>query len=530
MNKLVRLYRHALFRPLLAFLAGALAVLGYAPFELFPLSLLSLAILFALWQDSSQPAVAARLGWLWGCGFFLCGVSWVFVSLHVVGGMPVAIAVAATVFLCCTLALYPALAGALHVWLSRLASAASDAAAPASLQARVHPLRQALLFAGLWAFTEWLRGWWLGGFPWLASGYAHTPPSPLAGYAAITGVYGMGLLAALISALAWLLIQPGKARRTRLLCLSLILGLCATGQLLRGMPWTQPQGEPLSVSLLQGNIPQESKWDAERVPMSLITYARLLYQHPADLVVMPETALPLFLDEVPADYLALLRERAPVLTGVATFIKRPGKSDGYANTALGLTPDGRMQGYSKHHLVPFGEYTPPGFAWFMGLMHMPMSDFTPGAAYQAPLQLAGQQIAANICYEDLFGEEIIRALPQATLLINLSNTAWFGASLAQPQHLQIARLRAMESGRYMLRATNTGMTAAIAPDGRVLEQLPPFTRGGITLKVQGHQGATPYVRWGNALAVVLCLLCLLPTLRAVRRSTCQSKLEQATPE
>lgn len=168
--------------------------------------------------------------------------------------------------------------------------------------------------------------------------------------------------------------------------------------------------------------------------------------------------------------------------------------------------------------MPFGEYIPPGFSWFFELVRIPMSNFSAGPAVQAPLPIAGQSIAPNICYEDLFGEEILPSLPAATLLINLSNTAWFGDSLAQPQHLQIARMRAMETGRMMLRATNTGITAAIAPDGRVFDQLPPFTAGALRIEAQGFTGLTPYSRWGNALALLLAICAVLPALlRAYRQ-------------
>ena len=251
------------FTALAALLLGALAVLGFAPYEIFPLPILSLAALFALWQQAGQPRRAAWLGWLWGLGFFLCGVSWIYISLHDMGGMFAPAALAATLTLCSTLALYPALAGALFARFS------SD-----------QPWRNALLAAGLWTLTEWLRGWLFTGFPWLASGYAHTPPSPLAGYAAVLGVYGIGLLAALIAGLLAFL-RPAQAQRRQALStlatIALILGF---GALLARMDWTQPHGPPITVSLLQGNISQETKWDTERVPFSLITYARLLHTHP----------------------------------------------------------------------------------------------------------------------------------------------------------------------------------------------------------------------------------------------------------
>jgi apolipoprotein N-acyltransferase len=286
------------------------------------------------------------------------------------------------------------------------------------------------------------------------------------------------------------------------------------------MDWTQPVGVPLRVSLLQGNIPQSLKWVPERLPLSVDTYGALARGNPAALIILPETAIPLFFDELPGEVLQTLTQHGDVLLGMAARHR----AGGYVNAAIAVSPAPTfaIQSYAKQHLVPFGEYVPPGFAWFFGLVNIPMSNFAAGPPRQAPLALAGQQIAANICYEDLFGEEIIRALPEATLLINLSNTAWFGDSLAQPQHLQIARLRALESGRMMLRATNTGITAAIAPDGRVLGMLPPFTRGALQIEAQGYTGLTPYARWGNGLALLLALIaviyaCLPALMEALRQ-------------
>lgn len=492
---------------LAALLAGAASVLGFAPFELPLLQFFSLLVLFGLWQKTMRPRLAAWLGWLWGLAYFLCGVSWVYISLHDMGGLPALPALMATIFLCAALALYPALAGAVYL---RYRS-----------QNTLHAMANAWLLASLWLFTEWLRGWLFSGFPWLASGYAHTHPSPLAGYAAVLGVYGMGWLAAFCAALLVCHVRSGIRRNQQWVALILVLCIPATGWLLGRMDWTQATGQVLRVSLLQGNIPQESKWDQDRVAVSLMTYAQLIRQYPADLLVLPETALPMYLDDVPPDYMRFLARHAPLITGVAAWSRGQVASTAAefntplqsVNVALGVDREGRLQSYAKNHLVPFGEYTPPGFAWFMALLHMPMSDFSPGPKIQPPLQLAGQQIASNICYEDLFGEDLIKALPAATLLVNLSNTAWFGDSLAQPQHLQIARVRAMETGRPMLRATNTGMTAAIAPDGRILASLPPFTTQGLTLEIRGYQGLTPYARWGNQLVLLLGLCGLIPAWR-----------------
>lgn len=473
-------------QPLLAGLLGGVTVLGFAPFELLPLPILALALLFRLWQKAA-PGRAAWLGFCYGLGFFLAGVSWVYVSLHDVGGMAAPVAIAATLLFCAYLALFPALAGYLSC---RLAGA--------------DYYKNALLFGGLWTLTEWLRGWLFTGFPWLALGYSQTPPSPLAGYAAVLGSYGIGFLVALIAAL------PALDWRRKSGWVVIVV-LLAGGMLLRGMDWTQPSGKPVAVSLLQGNIPQSLKWVPERLPLSIDTYVDLAQKHPAALTILPETAIPLFFDELPRDVINALTQHGDALLGIA--IRH--REGGYVNGAVAVHKDAvppapTFQSYAKRHLVPFGEYIPPGFDWFFKLVNIPMADFSAGPRDQPPLEIAGQRIMPNICYEDLFGEEIIRALPQATLLVNLSNTAWFGDSLAQPQHLQIARLRAIETGRTMLRATNTGITAAIAPDGRVLGQLPAFAAGALRIEAQGFAGMTPYARWGNALALLIAIGAILP--------------------
>lgn len=473
---------------------GATTVLGFAPFGLFPLPLLTLAALFSLWRRAASPLAAALLGLTWGLGFFLVGVSWVYVSLHDVGGMAAPLAALATLLFCAYLALFPALAG----WAFRRSASADFSS---------RPIADALLVAGLWMLSEWLRGGLFTGFPWLALGYSQSPPSPLADYAPLVGSYGVAFITALIAAL---LAFGWRRFRPALLAVLLI----AAGFALRGIAWTEPAGAPLQVALLQGNVPQGLKWDPNRLSLSIETYLRLARENPAPVTVLPETAIPLLFDEVPRDVLRGLTANGEVLLGVAVRTAE----GGYVNGAVALTPELRSQGYAKSHLVPFGEFVPPGFSWFFDLVRIPMSNFTAGPARQWPLAIGGQMIMPNICYEDLFGAEILRALPEATLLVNISNTAWFGDSLAQPQHLQISQLRAMETGRPMLRATNTGMTAAVAPDGRVVAVLPPFTRAVLRVEVQGHHGLTPFARHGNALALAMALLALAPALRGRRKS------------
>lgn len=476
-----------------ALLLGAASTAAFAPFSWFALIWLTLGGLFALLGGASNARQGALLGAAFGFGLFISGVSWVYVSLSVFGGMLAPIAALATVLFCAVLSAYPALVGALYV--------------------RFLPTRgwqRGIFFAALWTLAEWLRGWVFTGFPWLAVGYAQVPVSPLAGYAPIVGVFGVSLLTALLGTLLqqtasyWRGPTPRHWRQLAgpLLAAAALLG---GGALLRQLQWTSPLGDPFTVSLLQGNIAQDIKWSEEGFEQSLLSYYRLAQRNPAQLIVLPEAAFPVFLDQLPEGYLDELakipaRQHGNLLFGIVT-----GDLTRYANSAINLGPSPEQR-YSKSHLVPFGEFVPPGFSWFLSLANIPMSDFTAGALQQAPMDIAGQKIAVNICYEDAFGEEIIRALPAANLLVNLSNVAWFGDSLAPTQHLQIAQMRALETGRMMLRATNTGMTAIVGVDGRLQGVLPPFTRGALRGEVQGYSGVTPYARWGNWLAIIVALL------------------------
>ena len=478
---------------LAALLLGAATVAGFAPFEIFPLPFVTLALLFMLWRGAATPCYAALIGFCWGLGFFLAGVSWVYVSLHDVGDMALPLAAAATLFFCTCLALFPT---AVAYAFKRLATNS--------------PLIDAPLLAGLWTLSEWLRGTNVAGFPWLSLGYSQVAASPLSGFAPVIGSYGVSFLLALIAAL----LACGWWRARALL---IIVVLISVGLLLRMVPWTSAAGESLTVSLLQGNIPQSLKWDPRRLSLSLDTYQQLAKEHPAQLIVLPETAIPLLFDEIPPEYLRAVSGHSALLLGVAL---RTG-NDRYANAAVALSTSGDKGIYVKAHLVPFGEYIPPGFAWFFDWVRIPMTNFESGRNQQ-PLMIAGHKVAMNICYEDVFGEEIIRQLPDAEILINLSNTAWFGHSLAQPQHLQMSRMRAIETGRPMLRATNTGMTAAITPDGKVMSALPEFDQGGLTVDVQGYTGKTPYVVIGNYAVLLMILLSLLPAITQYRRA--RSKL------
>jgi apolipoprotein N-acyltransferase len=476
---------------LYSLLAGAATVLAFAPFGLHPLALLTFALLTHLWMDA-PPRRCAWLGFAFGAGLFGAGVSWVYVSLHQFGGMAAPLAVFATVLFCMVLALFPAAAG----WLQARVPAPEGA-------------RASLLIPAAWVLCEWLLVWIFTGFPWLALGYS-AAGWPLQGYAPLGGVYALSFLTVSVAGMLWLVAR----QRPRFLVV--IVLVVAAGEALRHVAWTVPAGAPVTTALLQGNIEQEMKFRPERAPHIFETYARLAEGTQARLIIFPETALPAFLDRIPPAYLARLdavgkRSDGDLLVGVPY---RTGRD--YYNSAISLGVSPR-QVYHKVHLVAFGEFVPPGFRWTLDILSIPLSDFSRGSPDQPPLALAGQRVAVNICYEDVFGAEIARGLPQATLLVNMSNVAWFGDSLAPAQHLQIARLRAVETGRMHLTATNSGITAAIDRDGRVLARLEQFTEGRLEIAAQGYAGATPYVRLRDWPVVALCVFIFtLFTVRARR--------------
>jgi len=526
LSRLSFIIHHSSF--IIAFLLGALTVAGYAPFYFYPLPVVTLAGLFYLWSQAATPRAAAVAGFAFGLGFFLFGVSWVYVSLHDFGAMPAPLAATATFLFCAFLALLPAAAG--------YATARPRAS---------HAARYGLLAPAAWTLAEWTRGWIFTGFPWLATGYSQVPDSPLAGYAPVLGIYGITLATAVTAGLIVVLERrltdksegrrqkaEGKKGRTATVysfilhpSSFILLAIWLTGWVLSQIAWTTPAGAPFAASLLQGNVEQDQKWRADRLQSTLTLYETLANSVNSPLIVLPETALPLFLEQVPREYLEALAARArsnggDVLIGVPERL--PGGE--YYNSAVtvGAAPSQR---YRKSHLVPFGEFIPlrPVLGWIVGALASPLQDFSRGAADQRPLAIAGQRVAVNICYEDAFGEEIIRQLPEATVLVNISNVAWFGRSIAPQQHLQIAQARAMETGRTMLRATNTGVTAVVDPRGAVVAAAPGFTIATVTHLVQGYSGATPYVRWGNYLALAFCLAMIAAAALSTRRAARSAK-------
>ncbi|WP_413816409.1 apolipoprotein N-acyltransferase [Pigmentiphaga sp.] len=519
-----------------------------APFPAWFLPLLQGSTFGAMSWLVWRAATLRRAIWTgaaFGAGTFAVGISWIYVSLHVYAYMAAPLAALGVGLLAAYLALYPALATGVAWWLSQRPSA--DGASPRLASALVC----VLAMAAAWTGAEWLRGVLFTGFPWLNIGYAHVD-GPLRGWASLLGVYGTAFAAALTaSGLAWTiaaLCRRDASQRRATLRAGWPAGVAALAMLALGLAaaqwlWVRPYGSPLTVRLVQANIPLSDKFDPAQIWHGMDLHRDLAERprgdgRPIALTVLPETAVPVFQDQLSAAAWKEWVDSAAThggtfALGVAMRDIRADR-DYYYNSVITLdgntAPDRLVSGhverrYDKRHLVPFGEFVPPGFRWFVDEMVMPLGDFDRGAARQKPFDIGGQYIAMNICYEDVFGEELLPAVrggtsdPGGTILANVSNLAWFGNSLALPQHLQMSRMRVRETGRPMLRATNTGMTAAIDAQARVIGKLAPHTAAALDVTVQGTTGLTPYARTGNApvLVLVATILAVLAGLRRTRQ-------------
>ena len=480
---------------ILAVMAGGLLPLAFAPFGYYPFALIAPAVLFVLWKRA-VPLQGFLQGGLFGIGMFGTGVTWIFISIHEHGDVNLWLSVFITTLFVLVLAFFPALAGYCAV---RFRSPGST---------RLESLRMLLVFPSLWVLCEWVRGWFLTGFPWLNLGYSQID-APLGGLAPIMGVYGVSYATALCSALLAVTFDFER-RQVKggylfvLICLWLV-----TASLLH-IAWTRPDGAPIKVAVVQGNIPQDLKWHPEMRQPTFELYTNLTRDHWGnDLIIWPETALPVLYDEAQG-YLEGLgaearRHHSDILVGL---IYQDPSSQHYYNTMVSVGDHERL--YNKQHLVPFTEYLPlkTVLAGIVDFMKVPMSDFSAGSHDQPLLEVAGHKIGMSICFEDAFGEEVIRALPAATMLVNVSNDAWFGNSIAPHQHLQIARMRSLETGRPLMRATNTGISAMIDDKGKVYALAPQFKEFVLTERVQPMKGATPYIRFGNYPVVLLSGLLL----------------------
>lgn len=473
-----------------AFIAGTVYVLGFAPLNLFPLAILALSYLFLLIAHAPTDRVFVR-GWLFGLGMFGLGVGWVYNSISQFGQTIGPVAGFITLGFVMILAVY------IGLW-ARL----SRKLLP------LQPLRFMLTVLPLsWVLFEWLRGWLFTGFPWLLLGHAQID-NWFSHWAPLGGVYAISLVVALISGLIAQGVLNPERRLTAIAGVVIITLLSwGAGQL----SWTQPVGQPMRVSLVQGNIPQEKKWLIEQRVPTLELYRDLTRQHwDSDLVIWPETALPGYYENFNESFIEPFSREAMLNNTVllmGVFVKDPGRGSAY-NSIVRTGPDPQM--YAKRRLVIFGEYMPlrSWLGWLEKMLVIPMSDLLTFEG-DPVLDARGVRLGMSICYEDAYGEEVADAIPAgANLLVNVSNDAWFGDSLAPHQHLQIARMRAAELQRTMLRATNTGVSAIVGPRGEIIGTSPQFQTHVLTRDVQPLDGMTPFARYRNRPVIILTVFVL----------------------
>ena len=499
-----------LFRPgwpgnLIALLAGALTTLALAPYGIWPLVLVSIALLYRGLRELT-PRQAAWRGWWYGFGLFASGTSWVYVSIHDYGAASPPLAAFLTLGFVAGLGLFFALAAWLWaLWLRR------DAA----------PVSDALAFAALWVAQEAFRGWFLTGFPWLYAGYSQLD-GPMAGLAPIGGVWLLSFALALSAALLANLPRLYRNKPQFGAALALLIAPWLIGGLLKGHAWTAPAGDPLSVAAIQGNVEQNLKWDPAQLNAQLALYRDMSFRSkPTDLLIWPETAVPV-LKEQAIGYLSVMDRfasdrQSALITGVP--IRQPNEH-GELRYYNGVSVVGQGSGdYLKQRLVPFGEYVPlqEVLRGLIAFFDLPMSDFARGDHDQPLLEAKGHRIATFICYEVVYPEFAAEMAARSDLLLTVSNDTWFGTSIGPLQHLQMAQMRALEAGRWMIRATNNGVTVLIDPFGKITERLPQFEKGTLYGEVQPMQHLTPYLQWRSWPLIALCSLLAIWALIRRRR-------------
>ena len=482
--------------------------MSFAPFDVSYLVFLALIFLMASWQVLT-PARAAFRGGLFGLGLFGFGVSWVFVSIHEYGGADLIESIILTASFVSFWALFLALTGYLASALVRFTT----------------PAQYILSIPCLWVLMEYFRGFWfLNGFPWFQIAYTQLESS-LAGFIPVMGVYGTGFIVALISACVVRMLQNNK---NWLFFGSLIVGLCFSGALLKSIQWTHPIGDGLKTSLIQGNITQDRKWAPDNKSATLLKYKNMTEaQWGSDIVIWPETAVPAYYREVKETFLDPL-EQSAIRHKTDIVVSLPIRSEQAGMNYNAILVLGRTAGvYRKKHLLPFGEYLPlkPLSEYILNKVNIRLGRFIPGSDDQKLLVAAGYPFIASICYEDAFGSQNIQKLNEAAFLVNVTNDAWFGRTIEPYQHMQIARMRALETGRYLLRATNTGISGMVAPDGKVIRQAPAFSTAALTGTILPMGGMTPYALIGDRFQIFLMagVLITLITINSLMPGTTKPK-------
>ena len=470
---------------------GAAVSLAFAPFNLWPIGIACFVFLFLAWEFAATPGQAAKRGFLFTSGTYLAGTYWLYNSIHTIGNAPIWLTLFVMLALVAIMAAYMALLGyVLKRWVPGEGA-----------------IRWLLILPAAIVILEWFRGWFLSGFPWLALGYTQTD-TWLAGFAPVGGVYTVSLAVTLCAGAVTALLLGTK--QARIAAAAVIGVIWIVGLALHDRAWTRTVGEKVSVAIVQGAVPQSMKWEDEQRDKTIALYRELTRQHlGAKIIIWPEAALP-----------ALSHEVTQVLSEEWTAAHRAGSSlvlgqvrydfdeKVYFNAVLAL--DKQPEWYAKRRLVPFSEYFPvPDWVsnWLQG-MDLPYSGFKAGVRDQDALDAGGQKLAVTICYEDAYASEQLEVLQTATLLVNVTNDAWFGDSTAAHQHLQISRMRALEAGRQLMRAANDGISAIIDSNGDIVSTYPRFKPGVLTGEVQPRVGLTPYAQVGNWPVIVVSFLLL----------------------
>ena len=476
---------------LIPFLLGALSVLAYAPFNFYPLIFLSIIGLLYITNKNES---ANTKSFIFGSGFFVVGIYWIYICLQQFGGMPSFIALVSTLSLCLFLALF---------------------FLPFSL---FNKYKNNIFFIpAFFTLIELLRSFIFTGFPWLSLGYSQVPHSPLVGYLPILGIHGISFLV-LLSAV--LIFQIFRKNKKKLYLIFFLFFIWSFGEFLKGIEWSKPIGKTVSTSLIQGNISQDKKWNKNMVNESLNHYEKLILDSDASLIILPETSIPIEVNAIPKSFIKKIQNHIAHNEGYIIFGAIELSMGRYFNSAFVLGKNYEAS-YRKNHLVPFGEFIP--FEKYLryiyqNWLNIPFTNLSKGKQRSVDLfKIKDLNFAINICYEDVFGNEIAshyKYRSEPNVLVNISNDAWYGKSIAAEQHLQISQARAIENKRMMIRSTNTGVTAFIGKDGKVLKKLPQFTSGGLSYDVQGYTGATPYMLFNNFIIYFLCILILLLYFKA----------------